>query len=136
MEDTRSYAFSIDLDLPFEEAVSRVTEALKSEGFGVLTEIDVKAVLKKKLGVDFRSYVILGACNPPFAHRALDADLEVGLLLPCNVVVYERDDGKVHAAAINPASALGIMQSDPLRAIADEVSIKLKRAIARSSETA
>jgi uncharacterized protein (DUF302 family) len=134
MEDTGSYAFSIDLDLPFEDAVSRVTEALKGEGFGVLTEIDVKAVLKKKLGVDFRSYIILGACNPPFAHRALEADLDVGLLLPCNVVLYERDDGKVHAAAINPASALGVIQSDRLREIAGEVSTKLKRAITRSSE--
>jgi uncharacterized protein (DUF302 family) len=106
-----------------------VTDALKGEGFGVLTEIDVKATLKKKLDVDFRRYVILGACNPPYAHRALLADLDVGLLLPCNVIVYEAGDEKTHVSAINPVSALGVIESEELRKIAEEVSEKLKRVI-------
>ena len=97
---------------PYEDAISRVTDALKEEGFGVLTEIDVKATL-----------------NPPFAHRSLEADLDVGLLLPCNVIVYETDDKKAYIAAINPVSALEIIQSQELRNIAEEVSEKLKRVV-------
>jgi uncharacterized protein (DUF302 family) len=96
-----------------------------------LTEIDVKATLKKKLDREFRKYVILGACNPPYAHRSLEADLDVGLLLPCNVIVYETDDKKAYVAAINPVSALEVIQSEELRKIAEEVSGKLKRVIDR-----
>jgi uncharacterized protein (DUF302 family) len=117
------------LGTPYEDAISRVTDALKEEGFGVLTEIDVKATLKKKLDKEFRKYIILGACNPPFAHRSLEADLDVGLLLPCNVIVYETDDKKAYIAAINPVSAFEIIQSQELRNIAEEVSEKLKRVV-------
>ena len=131
MEKVRRYAFSAVLDTPFEDAISRVKNALKEEGFGVLTEIDVKETLKKKLDKEFRNYVILGACNPPFAYRSLNADLDVGLLLPCNVIVYETDDGKAYIAAINPISALEVIQNQELRKIAEEVSEKLKRVIAR-----
>ena len=129
MEQVKKYAFSTILDVAYEDAVSRVTDALKGEGFGVLTEIDVKANLKKKLDKDFRKYVILGACNPPYAYRSLEADLDVGLLLPCNVIVYETDDKKAYIAAINPVSALEVIQSQKLKAIAEEVSVKLKRVV-------
>jgi len=131
MEKVKRYAFSTVLNTIYEDAISRVTDALKEEGFGVLTEIDVKETLKKKLDREFRKYVILGACNPPFAYRSLNADLDVGLLLPCNVIVYETDDGKAYVAAINPISALEVIQSQELRSIAEEVSEKLKRAIER-----
>ena len=129
MEKIKEYAFSTVLDASYEDAVSKVTDALKEEGFGVLTEIDVKSTLKKKLGVDFRKYVILGACNPPYAHRTLQADLDVGLLLPCNVIVYETDDKKAYVSAFNPVSALEVIKSQELRKIAEEVSEKLKRVL-------
>jgi uncharacterized protein (DUF302 family) len=129
MEKLREYAFSAVLDASYEEAVSKVTDGLKKEGFGILTEIDVKATVKKKLDKDFRKYVILGACNPPYAHRSLQADLDVGLLLPCNVIVYETDDKKAHIAAINPVSAMEVIKNEELRKIAEEVSKKLKRVI-------
>jgi uncharacterized protein (DUF302 family) len=135
MDEMKEYAFSTILNTSYEEAISRVTDALKEEGFGVLTEIDVKETLKKKLGVDFRKYVILGACNPPYAHRTLQADLDVGLLLPCNVIVYETDDKKACISAFNPISALEIMKSDVLRKIAEEVSEKLKKVIDRIAKS-
>ncbi|UCF72806.1 MAG: DUF302 domain-containing protein [Deltaproteobacteria bacterium] len=131
MEKVKRYAFSTVLDASYEDAISRVRDALKEEGFGVLTEIDVKETLKRKLNKDFRKYVILGACNPPYAYRSLEADLDVGLLLPCNVIVYETDDKKAYVAAINPISALEVIQSQELRDIAEEVSERLKRVIER-----
>jgi uncharacterized protein (DUF302 family) len=129
MEKLREYAFSAVLDASYDEAVSKVTDGLKKEGFGILTEIDVKATVKKKLDKDFRKYMILGTCNPPYAHRSLQADLDVGLLLPCNVIVYETDDKKAHIAAINPVSAMEVIKNEELRKIAEEVSKKLKRVI-------
>jgi uncharacterized protein (DUF302 family) len=129
MQDVKHYAFSTVFESSYEDAVSRVTDALKEEGFGVLTEIDVRATLKKKLDVDFRKYVILGACNPPYAYRTLQTDLEVGLLLPCNVIVYETDDKKAFVSAINPVSALEVIKNDLLRRIAEEVSEKLKKVV-------
>lgn len=128
-EKANQFAFTTILNVSYEDAVSKVTEALKDEGFGVLTEIDVKGTLKKKLGVDFRKYVILGACNPPYAHRTLQVDLDVGLLLPCNIIVYETDDGKAYVSAINPISALEVIKNEDLRKIAEEVSQKLKRVV-------
>ena len=117
------------LSLPYEQAVQKTTEALKTEGFGVLTEIDVKATLKQKLNADFRRYVILGACNPPLAHRALSANLDVGLLLHCNVIVYETGGGAVVTAA-DPVAMLSIMKDDPVvREVAEEAKAKLKRVI-------
>jgi uncharacterized protein (DUF302 family) len=129
MEKIKEYAFSTVLNTSYEDAISKVTDALKEEGFGVLTEIDVKSTLKKKLDVDFRKYVILGACNPPYAHRTLQTDLDVGLLLPCNVIVYETDDKKAYISALNPVSALKVIKSQELRKIAKEVSEKLKRVV-------
>jgi uncharacterized protein (DUF302 family) len=131
MEEVKRYAFSTVLDASYEDAISRVRNSLKEQGFGILTEIDVKATLKQKLGIEFRKYIILGACNPPYAHRSLEADLDVGLLLPCNIIVYETDDGKAYVAAINPVSALEIIQSEELKAIAGEVSGRLKQVIQR-----
>jgi len=131
MEQVKKYAFSTVLDTSYEDAISKVTNALKEEGFGVLTEIDVKATLKKKLDKEFRKYVILGACNPPYAKRSLEADLDVGLLLPCNVIIYETDEKKTYVAAINPVSALEVIQSQELKGIAQEVSEKLKRVVDR-----
>ncbi len=131
MTKNDDYAFHAVLDLSYENAIEKVTEVLKEEGFGVLTEIDVKETLKKKLDKDFRKYVILGACNPSFAHQALEADLDVGLLLPCNVIVYETDDQKAYVAAINPISALGVIQKEELQEIAHEVSEKLKKVMDR-----
>lgn len=135
MEQVKNYAFSTVLDMTYEDAVSRVTDALREEGFGVLTEIDVKATLKKKLDKEFRKYVILGACNPPYAYRSLEADLDVGLLLPCNVIVYETDDKTAYVAAINPVFALEIIQSQELKNIAEEVSEKLKRVIEQVAQS-
>jgi uncharacterized protein (DUF302 family) len=118
------------LDASFEDALARVPEALKAEGFGVLTEIDVQQTLKNKLGVEFRKYRILGACNPPFAHQALQAELEVGLLLPCNVIVYEGDDRRAVVAAVDPMATLAA-QDDRLRPVAEAVREKLRRALER-----
>jgi len=129
MEKIKQYAFTTILNTSYEGAVTKITEALKEEGFGVLTEINVKETLKKKLGVDFRKYVILGACNPPYAHRTLQVDLDVGLLLPCNVIVYETDDKKAYVSAINPVSALKVIKNEELRKIAEEVSEKLKKVV-------
>lgn len=113
----------------YEEALARVPEALKAEGFGVLTEIDVQSTLKQKLGVDFRRYKILGACNPPLAHEALKAELEIGLMLPCNVVVYEGDDGKAVVLAIDPTKTLATAGNPKLEELAKAVKEKLTRAM-------
>lgn len=126
---TTGYGFDRSFDMPYEEAIERVTTALKSEGFGVLTEIDVKATLKEKVGVDFRRYVILGACNPALAHKALSAEREIGLLLPCNVIVYEGDDGRTQVSALNPMVALGLVDNPALETLAAQVTEKLQRAI-------
>jgi uncharacterized protein (DUF302 family) len=115
---------------------SLVTEALKTEGFGVLTEIHVQATLKKKLDVDIRRYTILGACNPAFAHRALQTSLEVGLLLPCNVVLYEEDGGRVHVAAVDPFETFAAHGEPELQAVARDVHDKLNRVTARVGEKA
>ena len=118
------------LNLPYEQAVQKTTDALKAEGFGVLTQIDVKATLKQKLDTDFRRYVILGACNPPLAHRALSANLDVGLLLPCNVTVYEEGDGSV-VTAVDPVEMLGVLKEDPVaHEVAVEAKARLQRVIA------
>lgn len=121
-----NYAFRTILDLPYEQAVERVIVALKEEGFGVLTEIDVQATLKQKLGADFRRYVILGACNPRLAHQALNIELEVGLLLPCNVIVYEEDDRSV-ISIVNPVSMLGVVENPDLGVVAQEAWTRLQR---------
>ena len=113
----------------FDEAIERATAALKTEGFGVLTEIDVKATLKKKLGVDFRRYQILGACNPPFAHQTLEAEAWIGLMLPCNVVVQETTDGQVAVGVINPLVAMQGVNNPALGPVAKEVTEKLRRVI-------
>ena len=115
-----------DLDISYEEALERVPEALSNEGFGVLTEIDVKATLKKKIDVDFRKYKILGACNPPLAHQALSTDLEIGLLLPCNVIVFENDDGKASVMAVDPVRTIGTVDVEGVDEIADRVRGKLQ----------
>jgi uncharacterized protein (DUF302 family) len=124
------YGLSIDVDLPYEQALQRVTEALKAEGFGVLTTIDVKATLKAKLDIDFRRYVILGACNPPLAHRALSEELDIGLLLPCNLIVYERDQGGSTVSAVNATAAMSFTSNPALEPIAQEVSARLERVLA------
>jgi len=134
MERVKQYAFTAVLNTSYEDAVSKVTDALKEEGFGVLTEINVKETLKKKLGVDFRKYVILGACNPPYAHRTLQLDLDVGLLLPCNVIVYETDDRKAYVSAINPVSALEVIKNEDLKKVAEEVSEKLKKVVSKLAQ--
>lgn len=117
----------VHVGLPYDQAVQRATEALKAEGFGVLTEIDVKATMRKKLDADFRRYVILGACNPPLALRALNADLDVGLLLPCNVVVYEVDDSTSVINVVDPVSMLGVLPTPGLEPIAEEAKARLER---------
>lgn len=125
------YGFSRTVDIPYEEAVKKTTAALKEEGFGVLCEIDIKEKLKEKLGVDFRRYIILGACNPPLAYKTLQEEINIGLLLPCNVVVYEADEvGKSVVAAIDAKAMLSVVGSNPtLDSVATEVNEKLRRVV-------
>lgn len=125
-ETTTAYGLSVRLHVPYAEAVERATAALKNEGFGILTEIDVQATLKQKLNADFRKYVILGACNPPLAHQALQADLDVGLLLPCNVIVYEEDGGSV-VSIVDPLAMLSVIQNPALTPVAEAAKEKLRR---------
>ncbi len=124
-----SYGFSKKVALSYEDALDRVTSELQKEGFGVLTEIDVRATLKKKLDIDTNKYKILGACNPPLAHQALSAEPEIGLLLPCNVVVFEDSDGKTTVAAIDARKMMGVVGRDDIEPIAEQVNAKLKRVI-------
>jgi uncharacterized protein (DUF302 family) len=128
MEKTQ-YGFRKTLNTSYEEAVEKVTQGLKEEGFGILTQIDVKDTLKRKLNVDFRKYVILGACNPPFAYQSLQAETEIGLLLPCNVIVYEDNSGNAVVSAIDPESAMGRIDNPKLKEIAAQVGTKLKAVI-------
>jgi len=123
------YGYSKSTTLPFLEAVAKITELLKDEGFGVLTEIDVKATLKKKLDVDFKDYTILGVCNPTLAHMALQVEEEVGLLLPCNVILYGGGDGNTVVSVILPKQAMGMIENEELYKIADEAEPKLMAAI-------
>ena len=125
-QKTAQYAFKVRLDLPYEQALERVAQALKDEGVGVLTRIDMKETLKEKLNADFREYAILGACNPPLAHRALTADLDAGLLLPCNVVVYEEDGGS-EVGIMDPISMLGLIATPELEPVAQEARARLER---------
>jgi uncharacterized protein (DUF302 family) len=124
-----SYYFNKVVNLSFDEAISKVTEELKKEGFGVLTQIDVKEALKKKINVDFRKYRILGACNPQYAYKALQAEDKIGTMLPCNVIVQERDDGKVEIAAIDPIASMQSVKNESLGEIAVTVQSKLKQVI-------
>jgi uncharacterized protein (DUF302 family) len=123
-----SYYFSKKSALGFKEAIEKVTEALKSEGFGILTEIDVKDTLKKKLDVDFRPYRILGACNPPFAYQALQAEDKVGIMLPCNVIIQEKENG-VEIAAVDPVASMQAIDNSKLVEIAEEIRKRLHRVI-------
>lgn len=124
-----SYYFSKIVDLSFEEAVQHVTEQLKQEGFGVLTEIDMKATFKKKLDVDFRNYKILGACNPPFAYRALQLERMVGTMLPCNIIVQEAGEGKTEITAIDPVASMQAITNAELAEVAGQVRLKLQSVI-------
>jgi uncharacterized protein (DUF302 family) len=121
------YGFDITVSGTMDEVVNKVIEALKTEGFGVLTEIDVKATLKKKLDIDRKPYRILGACNPSLAHQALEAEPDIGLLLPCNVVVREEDDGSITVGFMDPAAVLGIVNRDEITKLGTEVRSKLER---------
>ena len=124
-----AYGMGKSLELPYEQAVARTCDALQQEGFGILTEIDVQATLKKKLDVDFRKYVILGACNPPLAYRGFQAELDIGLLLPCNVIVYEENAARSRVAILDPLVQLGIAGRPDLEPVAREARAKLERAL-------
>ena len=125
-----TYYFSKTLDAGFDDAVERTTEALKQEGFGIITEIDVKETLRKKLGIEFRNYTILGACNPTLAHEAIKIEDKVGTMLPCNVVVQGTEPGKVEVAAIDPVASMAAIDNPLLKGPAGAVREKLKKVIA------
>lgn len=130
IEQTTRYGMSITVPLAYEQAVDRAREALAAEGFGILAEMDIAATLRKKLDVEFRPYVILGACNPPLAHRALLAEPDIGLLLPCNVVVYAADEpGHSVVAAMDPVEALALTDNDGIGPIAEDVKGRLRRVL-------
>ena len=124
-----SYYFSKTMNVTFDEAISRITEELKKEGFGILTQIDVKATLKTKLDVDFRNYRILGACNPPFAYQALQAEDKIGTMLPCNVIVQESTKGEVEVAAVDPIASMQAIENPSLGDVATQIRAKLKTVI-------
>jgi len=126
-----SYFFSTCLNKGFDDSVDRVIAELKSEGFGILTEIDVKSTLKAKLDVDFRNYRILGACNPPFAYRALQAEDKIGTMLPCNVIVQELAPGKVEVAAVDPLASMQAIENAELQSVAEEIRARLRKVIER-----
>ena len=129
MKESR-YGMGVDVALPYEQALERTIEELKHEGFGILTTIDVRQTLKQKLDKEFRKYTILGACNPPLAHRAFEAELEIGLLLPCNVVVYETEAGRSVVSAMAPIAAMGVVGGNPaLKDVAREADERLRRAL-------
>ena len=128
MQDLK-YGHVLAVDVPFEEAVNRLEAGLKNEGFGVLCKIDIQAKLKEKLGVDFPRYIILGACNPPLAHRALQQEINLGLLLPCNAVAYERD-GRVFVGAVDASKMLSIVGNPAMDPMAQDVNERLRRAVA------
>lgn len=123
-----SYGFKKEIDLAFDQTVEVVTEELKKKGFGIMTKIDVKEKFKEKLGIDFKNYLILGACNPALAHKAIEAEEDIGLLLPCNVVVYEKG-GKTVLDIIKPSTAMGMIDNQVLKGIATEVEAKLKEVL-------
>ncbi len=125
-----SYHFSKSLDLSFDQAVARVIEALKHEGFGILTDIDVAATMKAKLGEDFRPYRILGACNPKLAYRALELEDKIGTMLPCNVIVQEHPGGGVEVSAVDPVASMQAIENPGLAKVANEVQARLKRVVA------
>ena len=130
IEQHTRYGISISVSLPYEQAVERIRAELAKEGFGVLTEIDVRATLQKKIGAEFRPYIILGACNPTLAHRALSAEIDIGLLLPCNVIVYADDvPGKSVVAVMDPVEALDLTGNTRIRPVADEARARLVRAL-------
>lgn len=124
-----SYYFSATIEGPFNDAIEKVTDELKKEGFGVLTNIDVKATLKKKLDVDYQNYWILGACNPAFAYQALQAEDKIGVMLPCNVIVQDTEDGKVEVSAVDPIASMQAIENAELSDIANQVQAKLKKVI-------
>ncbi len=124
-----SYYFSKITDTSFEEVLTKVVDELKKEGFGILTEIDVRDTLKKKLDVNFQKYKILGACNPPFAYKALQAENKIGMLLPCNVIVQELPDGKVEVAAIDPVQSMQVVGNPTLKVVAEQIQAKLRNVI-------
>ena len=124
------YYFNTVLDCPFDEAIHRVKDVLQQEGFGILSEIDVQNALKKKLDVDFKKYVILGACNPHFAYKALQAEEKIGTMLPCNVIILEKDTGQNEIAAIDPIASMQAIANPQLQDIAHQVRSKLKKVIA------
>ncbi len=130
MVETTRYGMRVEVPIDYDTAVERTTTALKGQGFGVLTTIDVKSTIKQKLDKDFRKYVILGACNPPLAHRALETELEIGLLLPCNVIVYETVPGKSVVAAMAPIGAMSVVGNSALLPVAEEADARLRRALA------
>ncbi|MCG6859069.1 MAG: DUF302 domain-containing protein [Salaquimonas sp.] len=125
-----SYYFSKEIDMPFDAAIEHVTKALAEKGFGVLTTIDVKATMKKKLDVDFKPYTILGACNPPFAHKALTAEDKIGAMLPCNVIVIEQAPGKVEVSAVDPVASMAAIDNPALAEVAGPVRELLKDVVA------
>ena len=124
-----AYYFSKIISESFDAAIQKVTEALKAEGFGILTEIDIKATLKKKLGVDFYNYKILGACNPPFAYKALQAEDKIGTMLPCNVIVQEKIPGQVEVSAVDPSASMQAIENKTLADIAIEIRARLQKVI-------
>lgn len=123
------YFKTILINTSFDEAIEKTTQELQKEGFGVLTEIDIKSTLKKKLDVDFYNYKILGACNPTFAYKALQSEDKIGTMLPCNVIVQEKDPGKIEVSAVDPAASMLAIENDSLKGIAEEVRDKLKKVI-------